>query len=48
MREVLRARVRQARDLAGAWQDLDWDEALEELECIRHESRPTPPITLDL
>jgi hypothetical protein len=33
-----------ARDLAGAWSDLDWEETLRELERIRHESVPTPPI----
>jgi hypothetical protein len=32
------------RSLAGAWADLDWDEALIELDRIRHESKPTPPI----
>ena len=31
--------------LAGAWSDLDWDEAEKELDRIRHESNPTPPIT---
>jgi hypothetical protein len=33
-----------ARALAGAWSDLDWDEAIEALDPIRHESVPTPPI----
>jgi len=37
-----------ARALAGAWSDLDWDEAVEELHRIRHESVPTPPIDDDL
>jgi hypothetical protein len=36
--------VAAARALAGAWVDLDWDEAVEELDRIRHESLPTPPI----
>lgn len=27
----------------GAWGDLDWIAALDELDRIRHESRPTPP-----
>jgi hypothetical protein len=31
--------------LAGAWADLDWEEAEAELDRIRHESQPTPPIT---
>ena len=30
--------------LAGAWSDLDWDEAVEELDRIRRESKPAPPI----
>lgn len=37
--------VREALSLIGAWSDLDWDAALEELDRIRHESKPTPPIT---
>lgn len=28
----------------GAWSDLDWDEMVEALDRIRHESPPTPPI----
>lgn len=36
--------VRQALSVIGAWSDLDWDEALDELDRIRHESPPTPPI----
>jgi len=42
---------RQARDgrhLAGVWKDLDWEEFADELDRIRHESKPTPPIELDL
>lgn len=37
--------VQKALSLAGAW-DMDWDEALEELERIGHETAPTPPIDL--
>ena len=33
-----------ALSLAGAWNDLDWDETVEALDRIRHESLPTPPI----
>ena len=33
-----------ASDLAGVWSDLDWDEMERELDRIRHESTPTPPI----
>lgn len=36
--------VQDALDLAGVWSDLDWDETVEALERIRHESQPTPPI----
>jgi hypothetical protein len=36
--------VRQALSVIGAWRDLDWDAALDELDRIRHESRPTPII----
>ncbi len=35
-------------ELAGAWADLDWKETEKALDKIRHESRPTPPIDLDL
>lgn len=37
-----------ALNLAGAWSDLDWDEMSKALDKIRHESKPTPPIDLDL
>lgn len=33
-----------ARSLAGVWADLDWEEAIDALDRIRHESEPTPPI----
>lgn len=36
--------VQKALGLDGAWSDLDWEEALDELDRIRHESKPTPPI----
>jgi hypothetical protein len=32
--------------LAGSWSDLDWDEMEHELDRIRHQSKPTPPIEL--
>jgi hypothetical protein len=32
--------------LAGIWRDLDWDEVEQELHRIRHESQPTPPLSL--
>lgn len=28
----------------GAWANLDWDEFVEEIYRIRHQSKPTPPI----
>jgi PHD/YefM family antitoxin component YafN of YafNO toxin-antitoxin module len=34
--------------LAGSWKALDFDDMLEQLDRIRHESKPTPPLTLDL
>lgn len=39
-----RADIERALALIGAWSDLDWDEAEEELYHIRHDSVPTPPI----
>lgn len=38
--------VQDALDLAGAWSDIDWDEAVDTLDRIRHESKPTPPVEL--
>lgn len=41
---------RSARQLAGAWRrvdpDLDWETFADELDRLRHESAPTPPIDL--
>ena len=37
-----------ALDLAGAWSDLSWEETERELDRIRHQSKPTPPLKLDL
>jgi hypothetical protein len=36
--------VQPALSVIGAWSDLDWDQALDTLDRIRHESRPTPII----
>ncbi len=36
--------IEDVRSLAGAWADLDWEEALDELDRIRHDNPPTPPI----
>jgi hypothetical protein len=38
--------VQNALGLAGFWSDLDWDEMQEGLDCIRHQSLPTPPFEL--
>lgn len=35
-----------ALNLAGAWSDLEWEEMQEALDKIRHESTPTPPLSL--
>ncbi len=35
-----------ALSVIGAWSDLDWDETVEALDRIRHETPPTPPIEL--
>lgn len=45
-RALAKRRPRDVRHLAGAWKDLDWEEAADELERIRHESKPTPIIDL--
>ena len=37
--------LRAARAVIGAWEGLEpWDEVLDELDRIRHDSSPTPPI----
>jgi hypothetical protein len=38
--------IQKALKLAGSWSDLDWDEVEQELYRIRHESQPTPPISI--
>jgi hypothetical protein len=40
--------IRAAIATAGAFSDLDWEDTLADLDRIRHQSRPTPPIDLDL
>jgi hypothetical protein len=40
--------IQEALSIIGAWSDLDWDEMVESLDRIRHESKPTPPIDLDV
>src|SRR5712692_8400979 len=34
--------------LAGSWSELDFDDMIQQLDRIRHESKPTPPLELDL
>ena len=36
--------IQRALGAIGAWRHLDWDEAERELDRIRHQSKPTPPI----
>ena len=43
---VSQSATKAALDLIGAWSDLDWDETVDALDRIRHESKPTPPIEL--
>jgi hypothetical protein len=40
------ASVQHALSLLGAWSDLDWEQAEDELDQIRHSNPPTPPISL--
>lgn len=44
MDEAPQSHITRARSLAGAWSDLDWEEAITALEQIRKGSPPTPPI----
>lgn len=39
--------VEKALDAAGSWSDLNFDDMLDELDRIRHESKPTPPFDPD-
>ena len=40
------AEMRTALGAIGVWADLDWDAAVDELDQIRHQSTPTPPLDL--
>ena len=40
--------VERALSAIGSWSDLDFDDMLDQLDRIRHQSTPTPPIDLDL
>ena len=50
-RELAKLSPRDGCHLAGIWKDLDpdldWDELADELDRVRHESKPTPPIEFD-
>lgn len=46
--ERAQRRIQAALSVIGAFADLDYDEAMDALDRIRHESTPTPPIDLDL
>ncbi len=43
---ALAAAVADALSLAGVWRDLDWEAVEEDLDRLRHESQPTPPLSL--
>lgn len=36
--------LKRALAAIGSWRDLDWDETIDALDRIRHESEPTPRI----
>ena len=38
--------IQAALDLAGAWSDLDWDQMVNGLDRIRHETPPSAPLSL--
>jgi hypothetical protein len=40
--------IHDALALAGAWKDIPSDDMEERLDRIRHQSTPTPPLSLDL
>ncbi len=37
-----------ALSLIGAWSDLDWEQLAADLDRLDHETRPTPPIDLEV
>lgn len=43
---VSQSATQAALSVIGAWSDLDWDEMVDALDRIRHESKPTPPIEI--
>jgi DNA/RNA-binding domain of Phe-tRNA-synthetase-like protein len=45
-RAMVQNTTQDALALVGAWSDLEWDELEKALDSIRHESHPTPPLSL--
>jgi hypothetical protein len=45
-REMVEDTTQAALALAGVWSDLAWDELMEALDRIRHDSPPTPPLAV--
>lgn len=43
---IPRGATQDALAVAGAWSDLNWDDMEKALDRIRHESPPSPPISL--
>ncbi len=41
-----RGAIQAALRLAGAWQDLNWQDMEHELDRIRHETPPSPPLAI--
>jgi len=39
--------IQKAIETAGAWKDIDFNEMLDELDQIRHQSKPTPLFEID-
>ena len=48
MAERQEDRLQKILSLFGKWSDLDWDTMEKELYRIRHESKPSPPLSLGL
>ncbi len=46
--QAKRKAIEETLALAGTWSDLDFEEMLNALDHIRHDSTPTPPLELDL
>jgi hypothetical protein len=44
---IRKTSIQSALALAGAWKDIPSDDMEDQLYQIRHNSKPTPPFTLD-